>query len=152
MTVREQVAAAGARVRSKRGSVLMTILSVLLPWRAWFMRAAWTTLGRTIYAPTWIDVAGSLEPYRSILEHELVHVRQWRRWWLVYPISYLLLPLPIGLAWWRWRWEREAYLVQLRAGTSVEHVVDTLWRHYGWPWPRWAMRRWFRRALARGPS
>lgn len=55
MTVRDQVSAAGAHVRSKRGSVLMAILSYLLPWRAWFMGTAWTTLGRTIYAPTWVD-------------------------------------------------------------------------------------------------
>lgn len=146
--VRAALASAGARLRSKRGSALMALLSLLLPWRAWFLRHAWTTIGRTIYAPVWVDVAGPIGAYREIIEHELVHVAQWRRWWILFPLSYLLLPLPIGMAWCRWRWEREAYLVQIRAGATVDAVVDTLWRRYGWPWPRAWMRRWFWRALA----
>jgi hypothetical protein len=147
VAVRAAIDAAGATLRSKRGSPLMAVLSYLFPWRAWFLRSAWTTIGRTIYAPVWVDVEGNLEPYRTIIGHELVHVAQWRRWWVLLWLGYLLLPLPVGLAWCRWAAEREACLVQLRAGADIDAIVDVLWRRYGWPWPRCLMRRWFRRAM-----
>ena len=61
--------------------------------------------------------------------------------------SYLLMPLPFGLAWFRFRWEREAYLIQIAHAQDREReitrVVDTLWYGYGRPWPRRWMRRWF---------
>ncbi|MFK7740400.1 MAG: hypothetical protein AB8H80_08750 [Planctomycetota bacterium] len=118
-----------------------------------FQSHFWTTLGRTIYYPTLVD-----DPWRHprVLRHELVHVRQWQRWGLLFWISYLLLPLPVGLAWCRWRWEREAYLEDLAQAANVdmamEHIVQSLWRNYGWAWPRPWMRRWFRRKLQRNES
>lgn len=104
----------------------------------------WITIGRTIYHPASVS-----DPYLypRVVEHELVHVRQWERWGVLLWLSYLLLPLPFGLAWFRWRWEREAYLVHLEQGT-VDQVVESLWAGYGWPWPRRWMRRWFERRLA----
>ena len=59
---------------------------------------------------------------------------------MLWQVAYLLLPLPIGLAWFRWASERRAYLVQLRAGASVDATVETLWSRYGWCWPRPWMR------------
>ena len=113
-----------------------------------FMREYWTTLGATIYYPTSVE---NPYEYPLILEHELVHVRQWRRWGLLFSISYLLLPLPFGLAWFRWRWEREAYLVQLHSADDPHAAADAIARRlfadYGWPWPRPWMRRWFEQQL-----
>ena len=135
-------------LRSKADSRLMRVLagSLRVLGNHAFHESYWTTLGRTVYYPT--SVSDPLA-HADILEHELVHVRQWRRFgpWLW--LSYLLLPLPFGLAWFRFRWEREAYLVQIARAPDrereIERVVQTLWSGYGWPWPRSRMRRWFRR-------
>ena len=109
-----------------------------------FMECYWTTLARTIYFPR--GVTDPLE-HREALEHELVHVRQWERWGVYLWLTYLFLPLPFGLAWFRWRWEREAYLVQIANARDpqceIERVVAVLWAGYGWPWPKPWMRRWF---------
>jgi hypothetical protein len=114
-----------------------------------FMARYWTTIGSTIYYPA--CVADPLA-HAVVLEHELVHVRQWRRWGVLMWLSYLLLPLPIGLCWFRFRWEREAYLVELAHATDREReitrIVDALWFGYAFPWPRPWMRRWFERTLA----
>ena len=117
-----------------------------------FLEEYWITLGRTVHYP-----ASVRDPYQhpQVIEHELVHVRQWERWGVLLWISYLFLPLPFGLAWFRWRWEREAYLIDLAARTgredrarAVDRVVETLWTGYGWPWPRRWMKRWFERQLS----
>lgn len=146
--IRAGLKAAGATLRSKKGSTLINVLSYLLPWRSWFLRT-WTTIGRTIYAPTHVDIAGPLHPYATTIAHELVHVAQWRRFWAFLWLGYILLPLPVLFAWCRWAAEREAYLVDIRAGRSVDDVVNTLWRSYGWPWPKPLMRRWFVKELSK---
>jgi hypothetical protein len=141
--------AAGVRVLAKAESRLMHACALLL--RALgnraFMERYWTTLGRTIYYPSCVT-----EPlaHPVVLEHELVHVRQWRRWGLWMWFSYLCLPVPVGLAWFRFRWEREAYLVELAhardRAREIDRIVNTLWYGYAFPWPRRWMRRWFERA------
>jgi hypothetical protein len=142
------------RVVPKTDSALMRACAVALRplGNRMFMARYWTTIGSTIYYPTCVS-----DPlaYPTVLEHELVHVRQWRRWGLWMWISYLLLPLPVGLCWFRFRWEREAYLVELEAVASgpdrdreITRIVDTLWYGYAFPWPRPWMRRWFERAAA----
>jgi hypothetical protein len=137
---------------SKAASPLMRVCG----WLLWllgnrsFVERYWTTLGRTIYYPGCVT-----DPlaHPVVLEHELVHVRQWERWGVLLWISYLLLPLPIGLCWFRFRWEREAYLVELRHAADpereLERIVDALWLGYAFPWPRPWMRRWFRAAIGR---
>jgi hypothetical protein len=140
--------AAGVRLRPKAESRLMRACGFLLRaigQRA-FVERFWTTLGRTIYYPACVS-----DPlaHPVVLEHELVHVRQFRRWGVWMWFSYLLLPLPFGLSWFRFRWEREAYLVDLAHAADreceIERIVDTLWFNYGFPWPRRWMRRWFQR-------
>ena len=137
-----------ARILPKRGSPIMAVAALLL--RALGLREFttryWTTLARTIYFPTSVR-----DPYAhpQVIAHELVHVQQWARWGLWLWLSYVLLPLPVGLAWFRWRWEREAYLVQIERAVDrraeIDRVVEVLWSGYGWPWPRPWMRRWFER-------
>ena len=111
-----------------------------------------------------------LEVVQTLIAHETQHTRQCRYFglgispWLGLPfmaIAYLLLPLPIGLAWvryrlelnadqYRWRWmfdhgyPEEA--VYYRAEAFAETVSSSA---YGWAVPRaWAL--WgFRRALKR---
>lgn len=142
-SVRVEIAAAGAKLKSKGDSFLMNVLSFALPWRAWFMGRAWTTLGRTIYAPTTVDLSQGLKAYEAIVRHELVHVEQWKRWWLLMWVGYLLPLLPLPIAYFRWRIERRAYLVNIRAGRSVDDVVNDLWWRYAFCWPRSWMRSWF---------
>jgi hypothetical protein len=149
-----QLQAQRVRLVAKRDSPVMRVLALLL--RAvgtrGFNERFWTTLGRTIYYPTSVR-----DPFTHpvVIEHELVHVQQWQRWGLFLWISYLLLPLPIGLAWFRFRWEREAYLVQLahaperERNREIDRIVDVLWFGYARPWPRRWMRRWFQRNVER---
>jgi hypothetical protein len=143
------------RLVAKADSRLMRVLALLLPAAGTrgFQERYWTTLGRSIYYPT--SVRDPLA-HRDVLEHELVHVRQWHRYGVLLWISYLLLPVPFGLAWFRFRWEREAYLVQIARATDrdreIARVVDALWFGYGRPWPRAWMRRWFERHAPRSGS
>lgn len=141
----------GASVHPKEDARIMRAIDWIartLVCNPGFMRY-WTTLGRRIYFPSGVE-----DPYHhpQIMEHELVHVAQWDRWGWFFVASYLLLPVPFGLAWFRWRWEREAYMVQLRSvrpeflEVQIDRVVDRLWCDYLWTWPRPLMRRWFRRA------
>ena len=137
------------RLVPKHGSRSMRAAALLLRviGSRGFMERYWTTVGRTVYYPSCVR-----DPYAhpDVLAHELVHVRQWERWGVLLWASYLLLPLPFGLAWFRWRWEREAYLAQIEhaedRAREIERVVNALWFGYGRPWPRAWMRRWFERA------
>ena len=148
MTVATELARLDVRVRIKSESWLMRAIGCLLGRK--FLERYWTTVsGSTIWAPIGTDLS-RLDQYRVVIHHELVHVMQARRWPVLWQLSYLLLPLPVGLAYFRWRSERAAYLVDLRAGrVTVERVVQSLWSVYGWTWPRGLMRRWFLREMDR---
>lgn len=148
----EELRERGVTVKTKDKSRLMRLIGVVLGLFGLDFNRFWTTIGpRTIYAPVGTRLtAGELQRQRVIIEHELVHIGQARRWPGWFQLSYLLLPLPFGLAYFRWVWERRAYLVDIRAGRlSIEEVVDTLWASYGWCWPRPLMRRWFEREVSR---
>jgi hypothetical protein len=134
--------AVGARLRAKKHSTLMAVIAMLVrPFNASFMETYWTTIGRTIYYP--LNVAHPII-HVDIIEHELVHIEQWNKYWLWFWFSYLFVPFPIFVAWYRWRWEREAYLVDLNKGLcTIDAVVARLWHEYGWCWPRTWMRKWF---------
>jgi hypothetical protein len=143
----EALRAHRVRLVSKADSRLMRAAALLLRGigQRDFNERFWTTVGRTVYYPTCVE-----DPlaHPDVLEHELVHVRQWQRWGVLMWLSYLCLPLPFGLAWFRFRWEREAYLVQIARAADreqeIERIVQVLWHGYGWPWPRPLMRKWFR--------
>lgn len=121
-----------------------------------------TTIGRTIYVP---DDWDRTPPGRrwETLEHELVHVRQFERYGLVgMAVLYLLVPLPMGLAWCRARLEWEAYAVTLRCVAELEGIEaardpsfhEEIVRRftgpdYGYMWPfARAVRRWIAGELA----
>ena len=118
-----------------------------------------TTLWHTIYVTDDWD-ARPIEDRYATLRHELVHVRQFERWGVLMAVSYLLLPLPLGLAWFRMRFEREAYEETLRVWHELggraaaerlrAHVIGQFTSGaYGWMWPfPRAMERWFDRFVA----
>ena len=163
------------QIRRKSGSLIMRILALFMG--KWFLVGAWTTIGRRRTwgpddMPPGVDGAWVIEDpdspdrvriltdglsaddqtwilrNRYVVLHEICHTRQIRRWLALFHLTYLWFPLPVLLAWGRWRWEREAYLVNLRAGErTVDDVVDSLWRVYALTWPRAWMRKWFLRQL-----
>lgn len=124
-----------------------------------------TTIGSTIYVtPDW----DAWEPDRRYvtLRHEAIHLRQFRRWTLPgMAIAYVLLPLPLGLAWCRAQLEKAAYAESVRAAAEVwgpAHVRAPAYRTYvieqfttaayGWMWPfRRGLERWYDGILASLP-
>jgi hypothetical protein len=120
-----------------------------------------TTIGRTIFLPPDFAARPLVDRYAT-LRHELVHVRQFRRFGLLpMAIAYLVLPLPMGLAWCRMRLEREAYEESIRVHyfhggiPATERLREHIIRQftsgaYGWMWPfRRAVEDWFDGFVAR---
>jgi len=122
-----------------------------------------TTLGHTIYVPDDFDDWPSAQA-AEILRHEAVHVAQFERYgWLLMILLYGVLPLPVGLAYFRARFEMEAYEETLRAVAEIEGLAaardpslraqivrrftgpDYAWM---WPFPR-TIERWIDEALAK---
>ena len=115
-----------------------------------------TTIGETVYVtPDWDELPAD-ERYCT-MRHELVHVRQFKRYTLpVMALLYLVSPLPLGLAWFRARMEKQAYAETIRASVEVfgelhvrrpefaaRIVRQFTGGAYGWMWPfPRAMRRW----------
>lgn len=121
-----------------------------------------TTIGKTVYVTADWDDWTPDERYVT-MRHEAVHLRQFRKYTLpVMAVLYVLVPLPMGLAYFRARFEMEAYAETIRAAAEVygleyvrgsEHrayVVDQfLSASYGWMWPfRGSLERWYDRVLA----
>jgi hypothetical protein len=117
-------------------------------WLRWLPASA-VTIGSTVYVRR--ALRGGPEG-EDLLRHEAQHVRDWRRFGLLFWASYLLL-LPAGpslRALWEWR----AYRVSLRAAFERHGRVDeatrawvvgqfTRGRLYGWMWPfPGQVRRW----------
>jgi len=121
-----------------------------------------TTIGRAVYVTADWDDRDAVERYVT-LRHEAVHLRQFRRWTLPgMALLYLLVPLPMGLAYFRYRFEREAYEESIRAAAEVygpdyprqawfrESIIGQfLGPSYGWMWPfRRHLERWYDGVLA----
>jgi hypothetical protein len=105
-----------------------------------------TTIGRSIFlTPDWEERTFS-DRYAT-LRHERVHLLQFRRYGLVpMALAYLLLPLPVGLAWVRARLEWEAYAETVRVWHELggRDATDRIRAHviaqftgpsYAWMWP-----------------
>jgi hypothetical protein len=159
-----ELAALGVRLRRKDRVWHQRAIDWL--WRGGYLHQYVTTIGRTIYVtPDW--EARPVEDRYLTLRHERVHVEQFRRFGLVpMALAYLLLPLPVGLAWCRMALERQAYAETVRAAFALggraatdrlrTHVIHQyLSRTYGWMWPfPRAVARWYDAlvaALERGP-
>lgn len=121
-----------------------------------------TTIGMTVYVTSDWDGREADERYVT-MRHERVHLRQFRRYGLVgMALLYVLMPLPMGLAYFRARFEMEAYEETIRAAAAlhgVEHVRTADFRgyivrqfvgaSYGWMWPfRRRVEAWYDRIVA----
>jgi hypothetical protein len=121
-----------------------------------------TTIGKTVYVTADWDDRDADERYVT-LRHEAVHLRQFRKYTLpVMAVFYVLLPVPMGLAYFRAELEKEAYAETIRAAAEVygpayarseqhrKYVIDQfMGPSYGWMWPfRGSMERWYDRILA----
>jgi hypothetical protein len=121
-----------------------------------------TTIGSTVYVCS--DWHGRSDDDRwATMRHEAVHLRQFRRWTLPgMAFLYLLIPLPVGIAYFRMRFEREAYEETIRCehalygmpyvrGVLRAHVIDQFrGPAYGWMWPfRRALERWYDAQVSR---
>lgn len=125
-----------------------------------------TTIGRTVYVTADWDERDADSRYVT-LRHEAVHLRQFRRFTLPgMAVLYLLLPLPMGLAWFRAHFEKAAYAESIRAAAEVwgpdyprsaeyrRYVIDQFTgAAYGWMWPfRGGLERWYDGVLASLPA
>jgi len=121
-----------------------------------------TTIGRTVYVTSDWDDWDDDRRYVT-LRHEAVHLRQFRTYTLPgMALLYVMLPLPMGLAYFRARFEMEAYAESIRAAAEVwgadhprsdafrRHIVDQFTGpSYGWMWPfRAGVERWYDGVLA----
>jgi hypothetical protein len=121
-----------------------------------------TTIGSTVYVTAdWDDQDPDVR--YVTLRHEAVHLRQFRRFTLPgMAVLYLLVPLPLGLAWFRAWFEKAAYAESIRAAAEVwgpDHPRRAAYRSrildqftgasYGWMWPfRGSLERWYDQVLA----
>jgi hypothetical protein len=120
-----------------------------------------TTIGKTVYVTADWDDRDPDDRYVT-MRHEAVHLRQFRRYTVPgMALFYILLPLPMGLAYFRMRIERTAYEETIRASAEVwgaeyaasaelrDHVIDAfVGPAYGWMWPfRRAIERWYDRVV-----
>ncbi|GAB4565262.1 MAG: hypothetical protein Tsb0020_16020 [Haliangiales bacterium] len=121
-----------------------------------------TTIGKTVYVTRDWDRRSADERYIT-MRHEWVHLRQFRRYTLPgMALAYLLLPLPMGLAWCRARLEMAAYAESIRSAAAIcglEHVLAGAFRErivaqflgpsYGWMWPfRQRVEAWYDSIIA----
>ena len=125
-----------------------------------------TTIRRTVYVTADWDEWDPDRRYVT-LRHEAVHLRQFRAYTLPgMAVLYVLLPLPMGLAWFRAHFEKAAYAETIRAAAEVwgpeyprtqehrAHVIEQfMGASYGWMWPfRASLERWYDQVLATLPT
>lgn len=120
-----------------------------------FIDGYYTTLAHIVGVPLdWEErsIVGRI----AVLEHESKHIRQCKKVglgsvWIGFPlytVLYLLLPLPVGFAYFRWRFEREAYAHGINIELSYsgknfpwrrKYLIDSAVEQmstgaYGWTW------------------
>ena len=121
-----------------------------------------TTIGFTVYVTADWETTDLDQRYVT-LRHEAIHLRQFRKYTLPgMALLYVLLPVPLGLAWFRAYFEKQAYAESIRAAAEVwgpehprnirfrSHIVEQfVGPSYGWMWPfRRSVERWYDRVLA----
>jgi hypothetical protein len=145
----------------------LALIGITLGQMRSYLHSFHTTIGQTVYVTAAWDRCSDDERYVT-LRHEAVHLRQFRRFTpLGMAIVYLVVPLPLGLAWGRAQLEKEAYAATIRAAAEVwgrqfpaessfrsKIIGQFLGPSYGWMWPfRGALERWYDHVLATlGPA
>jgi hypothetical protein len=149
------------KIIHKKDSRLMKLINVALQLITFgkmksFMTDFITTLGTKIYVNEKWD---SLSPLGKaiVIRHERVHMRQAKKYGrLLFSILYLVVPFPIGIAYFRKKFEQEAYEESIRA--AHEYYGDRIFTNemrektishfttaeYFWMWP-WKkdLNRWY---------
>jgi len=94
-------------------------LGLMRFWNPVFMTRYITTAFGKVYMPA--DLIGT-EVGADVLRHELVHLRDAKRWGILFYVSYLLLPLPAVFTM-RAYWEFRGYCESLRCERDRYGVV-----------------------------
>ena len=149
-------------IKEKSKSTLMRVINVFLRVITFgqmktFMSSFTTTLGETIYTPEkWSSIPEASRV--RVLLHELVHMRQKKRYtFVLFAYLYLFFPFPVGLAYFRMKFEREAYEVSMRdvaESHGIKALKEPRYREamishftsaqYFWMWPfRRSIERWY---------
>jgi hypothetical protein len=140
-------------IRYKDESRLQRWIGVLLrPLCPTYCTRYTTVMFGKVYFPSraWCEAVGPGAIWR-ILRHEAVHLRDARRWPLIFPLSYLVcLPTVFtARAWWEWR----GYVETMRAEAEITGAIpDALLDHiqarftgpdyaFMCPFPRFVRRR-----------
>jgi len=147
----------GIKIKSKQDSKTMKFIGLLFKIVGVdFMNKFWTTWFGTIYVPATIDLNlinedMFLKYHEGILEHELIHIQDMKKYHIWFYLTYICPP--IFFAYGRFFWERKAYLPELKKLRSVSElvflsrlgrVVNTLGGPaYLWTWPKSSIRKWF---------
>ena len=146
----------GVRVRLKSESRLMKVMNFFIArFNKRFMTNYWTTIGKTVYAPYFfdkeIDNDDSHILYKNLLEHEKVHIEDYKKYGPWFVLTYLFPPF--GLAYGRWHWERKAYLPEILAlhqkdsllyARRLMQVAKSLsGSEYLWTWPKIWIIEWY---------
>jgi hypothetical protein len=152
-------------VRFKSQSFLMKLIDVLLRIITFGRMTRFfeyvTTLGTTVYVPDDWNQDSPLS--RAVtLRHERVHMRQHKEFGLLFPISYLFLPLPVVFAGCRRDFEMAGYKESL-AATAEYYGFSTINNpqlrsrivgqfvgpSYFWAWPfRDSVERWYDKTVS----
>lgn len=78
------------KVAFKNKSLFMKLLSYVLFFNKEFMTRYITTIGYTVYVPTEEEYTANPDKYLHILTHEFVHMMDYKKFNLLFSLSYLL--------------------------------------------------------------
>lgn len=145
----------GVKVKLKSESKFMKFLGWLLkPINPKFMTSFWTTLFTTVYAPSSFKIENEAEykNVKSILEHEKIHVDDFKKHHIWFILTYFFPPFIFAYG--RFYWERKAYLPELlylsdvHAYTLFYYKLNLICDNisggpYLYAWPRPWVKKWF---------
>ena len=149
----------------KEKSALMKLIDVALKIITFgqmklFMTGFITVLGNKVYVPgSWEDA--TVTSKAEIIRHERVHMRQSKKYGRVlFSILYLLVPFPLGIAYFRKKFEQEAYEESFKAiyeyhgeKAFTPRLKESMIAHfttaqYFWMWPfRKSVEAWYDEAV-----
>lgn len=154
----------------KNKSVLMKVIDAALRIITFgqmknFMTRFITVIGNKVYVPdSWED--NTLTSKAEIIRHERVHMRQSKKYGrFLFSFLYLVVPFPIGIAYFRKKFEQEAYEESLKAlyeyhGEKIftPRLKEGMLAHfttaqYFWMWPwRKDLEKWYEAAVEKAKS
>jgi len=125
-----------------------------------FMSGFITVLGNKVYVPNSWEVS-TITSKAEIIRHERVHMRQSKKYGrILFSILYLLVPFPLGVAYFRKKFEQEAYEESFRAiyeyhgeKAFTPRLKENMIAHfttaqYFWMWPfRKSLEEWYDAAV-----